>query len=565
MQLVELVHASRAVAGTPARLEKIALLAAAIRALSPPERRIGVSWLAGDLAHGRIGIGWAALQAARGASPAAGAPSLSLEEVHAAFGRVAAARGSGSAAERARILSDLFARATEEERDFLVRLVAGELRQGALEGVLLEAAAKAASVPPADLRRAVMMGGSLPPVAEAALEKGAAGLGRFRMQVLEPVQPMLAETSNGVEEALADLGEAAFEWKLDGARVQVHRQGDDVRVFTRTLRDVTPAVPELVEAVRALPARSVVLDGEAIALRPDGAPEPFQVTMRRFGRKLDVDALRRELPLAVLFFDVLHARGDDLLALPARERHAALVETVPERLRVPQLVTSDPAAAGAFLAEALRRGHEGVMAKALDAPYEAGRRGASWRKVKRAQTLDLVVLAAEWGHGRRVGFLSNLHLGARDPATGGFAMLGKTFKGMTDEMLAWQTERLLRLALGASAGTGGGGWAGPPGGPQSGAPLRGGYGSRASGESGGRRVVRPPDTDDGFVVHVRPELVVEVAFDGLQASPRYPEGLALRFARVKRYRTDKRPEEADTIETVRRIFAAQAALDASRA
>jgi DNA ligase-1 len=529
VQLVELVHASLAVARTPARLEKIALLADAVRALSPPERRIGISWLAGDLAHGRIGVGWAALRAALGASPAASAPSLSLREVDAAFTRVAAARGSGSAAERGRILADLLARATEEERDFLVRLIGGELRQGALEGVLLEAAAKAASAPAADLRRAVMMGGSLPPVAEAVLAEGLAGLDRFRLRVLEPLQPMLAETSDGVEEALADLGEAALEWKLDGARVQVHRQGDDVRVFTRTLREVTPAVPEIVEAVRALPARSLVLDGEAIALRPDGAPEPFQVTMRRFGRKpppvqsssergrrggdrLDVKALRRELPLAVFFFDALHARGDDLLALPARERHAALVETVPEPLRVPRLVTADPAAASAFLAEALRRGHEGIMAKALDAPYEAGRRGASWRKVKRVQTLDLVVLAAEWGHGRRVGFLSNLHLGARDPAKGGFAMLGKTFKGMTDEMLAWQTERLQRLAIGES---------------------------------------------DGFVVHVRPELVVEVAFDGLQASPRYPEGLALRFARVKRYRTDKRAEEADTIDTVRRIFAAQ--------
>jgi DNA ligase-1 len=543
MRLSELVHTSLAVARTPGRLEKIALLAGALRALSPPERRVGISWLAGDLAHGRIGVGWAALRTAGGASPAPSAPSLSVEEVDAAFGRVAAARGSGSAAERARILADLFARATQEERDFLVRLVAGELRQGALEGVLVEAVARAAAVPAAELRRAVMMGGSLPPVAEAVLAEGLAGLDRFRLRVLEPVQPMLAETSDGVEEALADLGEAAFEWKLDGARVQVHRQGDDVRVFTRTLRDVTPAVPEIVEAVRALPARSLVLDGEAIALRGGGAPEPFQVTMRRFGRKLDVAALRREIPLAVLFFDALHARGDDLLALPARERHAALAEAVPEPLRVPRLVTADPAAAGAFLVEALRRGHEGVMAKALDAPYEAGRRGGSWRKVKLARTLDLVVLAAEWGHGRRVGFLSNLHLGARDPSSGGFAMLGKTFKGMTDEMLAWQTEKLSKLALGASGGAAGGGWAGPPG-------------ARASGGSGGTRGARP-GTEDGFVVHVRPELVVEVAFDGLQASPRYPSGLALRFARVKRYRTDKRPEEADTLETVRKIFEAQ--------
>lgn len=520
MQLAELVRASAAVARTSARLEKIALLAEAIRALAPSERRAGLSWLAGDLAQGRIGVGWATLRASLGASPPAGAPSLSLGDVDAAFARVEAARGSGSAGERARVLGELLARATGDERDFLVRLVSGELRQGALEGVLLEAVARAAKVPAPELRRAAMMAGSLPSVAEAALEEGAAGLARFRLRLLEPVRPMLAETAADVEEALADLGEAALEWKLDGARVQVHRDGDEVRVFTRTLRDVTPVVPEITEAVHALPARRLVLDGEAIALRPDGAPEPFQVTMRRFGRRTDLDALRRELPLAVLFFDALHAEGEDLVARPARERHEVLAAAIPEALRVPRLVTGDPAAARAFLEDALRRGHEGIMAKSLDAPYEAGRRGASWRKVKRAHTLDLVVLAVEWGHGRRKGFLSNLHLGARDPATGGFVMLGKTFKGMTDEMLAWQTEQLRKLTIGES---------------------------------------------DGFVVHVRPELVVEVAFDGFQASPRYPGGLALRFARVKRYRTDKRPEEADTIETVRRLFAAQTAMDASRA
>jgi DNA ligase-1 len=514
MQLAELVRVSGTVARTSARLDKIALLSAAVRALAPAERRVGVSWLAGELPQGRIGVGWAALQGALAASPAAGAPSLALSEVDETFSRAAAARGAGSSGERARILAGLFGRATEEERDFLVRLVGGELRQGALEAVLLEAVAKAAAVPAADLRRALMMAGALPPVAEAALAEGAAGLGRFRPRLLEPVLPMLAETSADVAEALSELGEAGLEWKLDGARVQVHREGDEVRVFTRTLRDVTPVVPELVEAVRALPVSRIALDGEAIALRSDGAPQPFQLTMRRFGRKLDVEALRRELPLAVLFFDALHVEGEDLVTRPSRERQAALASALPERLRVPRLVTADPAAAEAFLEDALRRGHEGIMAKALDAPYEAGRRGASWRKVKRAHTLDLVVLAAEWGHGRRKGFLSNLHLGARDPASGGFAMLGKTFKGMTDAMLAWQTGKLQAMALGES---------------------------------------------DGHVVYVRPELVVEVAFDGLQTSPRYPAGLALRFARVKRYRTDKRPEEADTLESVRRIFAGQVA------
>ena len=338
------------------------------------------------------------------------------------------------------------------------------------------------------------------------------------MRLLEPVLPMLAQPAADVDEALALLGEAALEWKLDGARVQVHRDGDDVRVFSRTLREVTAAVPEVVEAVRALPARRLALDGEAIALRPGGTPEPFQVTMRRFGRKLEVARLRSELPLSVLFFDVLHADGEDLVAAPGRARQEVLASALPAPFRVPRLVTADPAAASAFLEDALRRGHEGLLAKSLDAPYEAGRRGSSWLKVKRAHTLDLVVLAVEWGSGRRKGLLSNLHLGARDPENGGFVMLGKTFKGMTDEMLAWQTERLKALALG---------------------------------------------TTDGYVVHVRPELVVEVAFDGLQESPRYPGGLALRFARVKRYRTDKRPEDADTIDTVRAIHAQQAEREGS--
>jgi len=508
VQLAELVHTSDAVAHTPGRLDKIALLAAALRALAPEERVAGASWLAGDLPQGRIGIGPAAVRAATAASAPASVPALSVADVHAAFDRIASARG----AKRTRLLASLLGRATEAERDFLARLARGELRQGALEGVLIEAVARAAELPAAEVRRAVMMAGALPPVAEAALAEGAAGLARFRLRLLEPVQPMLAQPAADVAEALGALGEAALEWKLDGARVQVHKDAGEVRVFSRALRDVTPAVPEVVEAVRALPARSLVLDGEAIALRRDGSPEPFQITMRRFGRKLDVEALRRELPLSVLFFDVLHADGADLLGAPGRARAGALAAALPEPLRVPRLVTADPVAAGAFLDDALARGHEGLLAKSLEAPYAAGRRGAGWLKVKRAHTLDLVVLAAEWGNGRRRGWLSNLHLGARDPVAGGFVMLGKTFKGMTDAMLVWQTERLQALALG---------------------------------------------TTDGYVVHVRPELVVEVAFDGLQSSPRYPAGLALRFARVKRYREDKRPDEADTIDTVRALHSAQ--------
>jgi DNA ligase-1 len=471
-----------------------------------------VAWLAGELPQGRIGVGWAALrEALAGAGRAEAAPALTLGELDAALTRLAGLRGRGSAAERARALRELLARCSEAEREFLAPLLLGELRQGALEGVMVEAIARAAGVPAAEVRRASMLAGSLAAVARAALERGPAGLASFRLQLFRPLQPMLAQTAQDPAGALRSLGgRAAFEWKLDGARVQVHREGDDVRVFTRGLIDATGRVPELVEAVRALPARALVLDGEAIALRRDGRPEPFQVTMRRFGRRLDVEALRAGLPLRGFYFDCLHLDGEDLLDRPAEERWRALAELLPEAARVPSLVAASEDEARAFLAEALASGHEGVMAKALAAPYEAGRRGAAWLKLKPAHSLDLVVLAVEWGSGRRRGLLSNLHLGARDPASGGFVMLGKTFKGMTDEMLAWQTERLSALAV----------------------------------------------AREGHVVQVRPELVVEVAFDGVQASSQYPGGLALRFARVRRYRPDKRAEEADTIEAVRALLSA---------
>jgi len=324
---------------------------------------------------------------------------------------------------------------------------------------------------------------------------------------MRPLKPMLAQTADDVSDALRELGSVALEFKLDGARVQVHKAGDEVRVFTRRLNEVTGAVPELVENARALPVREVILDGETLAIGPDGRPLPFQVTMRRFGRRLDVVEMRRRLPLSALFFDCLYLEGQDLTDAPARERFAALASAVTRSGLVTRLVTEDPDQAEAFFVTAVERGHEGLMAKSLDAPYEAGSRGSSWLKVKPAHTLDLVVLAAEWGSGRRQGWLSNLHLGARDPASGGFAMLGKTFKGMTDVMLDWQTQHLLSLEL----------------------------------------------SRDGHAVQVRPELVVEVAFNDVQASPQYPAGLALRFARVKRYRPDKGPEQADTIETVRAI------------
>jgi DNA ligase-1 len=513
MLLAELVATSRRVAATRARSEKVTALADLLRRLAPDEIEVAVAYLSGQLRQGRIGIGAAAVRSATAGLAAAAAPALTLGEVDAAFAGIAAAAGPGSTGERARLLSALLARATREEQELLLRLIYGELRQGALAGIVVEAVATAAGVPAELVRRALMLAGDLAPVARAVLREGRPGLARFRLQLFRPLQPMLAQPAADVGEALARLGEAAFDLKLDGARIQVHRADDEVRVYSRLGNEVTVAVPEVVEAVRALPARRLLLDGEAIALRPDGAPHPFQVTMRRFGRKLDVARLRGELPLTPFFFDLLHLDGDDLLDRPAGERFAALASAAPG-LTVPRLVTASVEEAEGFFAEVLRRGHEGLLAKAVEAPYEAGRRGSSWLKIKPAHTLDLVVLAAEWGHGRRSGWLSNLHLGARDPQSGGFVMLGKTFKGLTDEMLAWQTERFRQLALGSG------------------------------------------DAAEGWVVHLRPEVVVEVAFGDVQESPHYPAGMALRFARVKRYRTDKTAAEADTVDAVRALFAA---------
>jgi DNA ligase-1 len=504
-----MVAASNAVAATSSRTAKRDAIAALLRTVAPQQAALAVAWLSGDVRL-KLNVGWAALRDAREVPPA-DAPSLTLADVDAALHTLAATSGKGATAARSATLRALFARATEAEQHFLLRLVGGELRQGALEGVMLDAVAAAAGLPPADVRRAAMFAGDLPAVAAAALADGAAALAAFALQPLRPLQPMLAQPAESIADALERLGSAAFEWKLDGARVQVHRDGDAVRVYSRALNDVTAAVPEVTEAVRALPLDRLVLDGEAIALRPDGAPQPFQVTMRRFGRRLDVDALRAELPLAVFFFDALLLGSETLVDRPAHERFDALAAALPAALVVPRLVTADVAAAEDFYADALARGHEGVMAKALAAPYAAGSRGGEWLKVKRARTLDLVVLAAEWGNGRRQGWLSNLHLGARDAASGGWVMLGKTFKGMTDELLQWQTRELLA-----------------------------------------REVSR-----DAYTVRVRPELVVEIAFNDLQASPHYPGGLALRFARVKGYRPDKRADEADTIDTVRALFAQQ--------
>ena len=503
--LAEVVRASAAVAATSSRLAKIKVIADCLRSLEPAEVEIALPWLSGDIRQGRLALGYATLQSAMG-GPAA-APGLAVRQVDDAFEQLKRVKGKGAAGQRTARLRNLFSKATTEEQDFLLRLIVGELRQGALEGVMLEAVAAAAGLPAAEVRRAATFAGGVALVARAALSRDPNALQTFSIRLMQPVLPMLAQPAEDLAAALAQLGEALLEWKLDGARIQVHKSGSDVRVFTRNLNEVTPRVPEVVSALKSI-AADLILDGEAIALRPDGRPHPFQVTMRRFGRKLDVEALRGELPLSVFFFDCLLRDGEALADRGARDRHDILRQVLPAGIVAPSLVTADLAKAEAFQADALARGHEGLMAKALGAQYESGRRGAGWLKIKSAHTLDLVVLAAEWGSGRRKGWLSNLHLGARDPASGGFVILGKTFKGLTDETLEWQTREFL---------------------------------------------ARETRRDD-WTVYVRPELVIEIAFNDVQQSSQYPGGMALRFARVKGYRPDKRPAEADTIDTVRAIY-----------
>ncbi len=503
MLLDDVARASAEVAETSSRLAKTARLTECLAGARPEEVRLAVAYLSGLVPQGTIGVGWAGL---RELPQPAAAPTLELPEVDAALSAIATTTGVGSQSRRRDALADLFGRATVGEQSFLRNLLLGELRQGALEGVMTDVVARTAGIALADVRRALMVSGDLPAVAEAAFAGGPDALSAFRLTVLRPVQPMLAQTADDVHAALDRIRPASVEWKLDGARIQAHRLGDDVRLYTRNLADITERAPEIVAAVRELPVEAVILDGEAIALREDGRPLPFQVTMSRFGTRTDVERQRTDVPLSPFFFDCLHLDGADLVDRPASERVAMLDGLLPEAMHVPRAKVAEAGEAQSFLDDALARGHEGVMVKSLDAPYEAGRRGAGWLKVKVAHTLDLVVLAAEWGSGRRQGKLSNLHLGARGP-DGGFVMLGKTFKGLTDELLAWQTERLLELETGR----------------------------------------------EGRVVHVRPELVVEIAFDGVQTSSRYPGGVALRFARVKGYRPDKRAEEADPIDTVRAI------------
>jgi DNA ligase-1 len=507
--LLDVASTSLNVGGTSSRLTKVAHIAELLRraAADPRAVAIVVSWLSGELRQRQIGVGWASL---RSRPPPAAEPVLTVPGVDAAFSEIGAVSGKGSQARRAELLRALLAAATETEQAFLVRLLGGELRQGALAGIMADAVAKAAGIPVASVQRAAMLGGDLPAVAAAALSGEAAAMDAFTLRVGRPVSPMLAQTATGVADAIEHHdGTTIFEAKLDGARVQIHRAGDDVTVYTRSLDDVTARLPEVVEATLALPVTDLIADAEAIALRPDNSPHRFQVTASRFGRSVDVAKARAVQPLSVFFFDVLHRDGSDLLDAPTTDRLAVLDALVPPAQRVDRLTTSDPATAAGFLAATLAAGHEGVMAKAPGAPYLAGRRGAGWLKVKPVHTLDLVVLAVEWGSGRRRGKLSNIHLGARDPATGEFVMVGKTFKGMTDAMLDWQTARFSELAVGGT---------------------------------------------DEYVVRLRPEQVVEIALDGVQKSSRYPGGLALRFARVVRYRDDKGPAEADTIDAVRALY-----------
>lgn len=501
MLFAQLVATSAEVAATRSRKAKTAALARLLRDLEPPEIPAAVGLLAGNIRQGRIGVGYAAAFGVA-VDPAA-EPVLTLREVDEVLDQIPTMIGAGSQDRRARILDHLFARSTGAEQDFLRRTLTGEVRQGALAGLIVDAIAEAYEVSPAAVRRALMLRADLGSVARTAAESGIAGLALIGLRVLSPVQPMLASPAASIEEAVT--GEVSVEWKLDGARIQVHRMGDEVRVFTRNQNDVTPRMPEVVAAAERLPVEAVILDGEAMALRTDGTPQPFQETMSRFGTEERAFA---EVPLYPFFFDVLHVDGLDLIDLPLTERFQHLDRTVPIEHRIPRITTSHVDEATRFTDGAIVAGHEGVMVKDLASKYEAGRRGKSWRKVKPVHTFDLVVLGAEWGHGRRSGFLSNIHLGARDPATGEFVMVGKTFKGMTDEILRWQTETFPTLET-----------------------------SRSS-----------------WGIYLRPEQLVEVAIDGVQSSTRYPGGIALRFARVKRYRFDKGPEEADTIQSLQAML-----------
>jgi DNA ligase-1 len=510
MLLAEVAGVSRAVAKTSRRLEKIERIANLLKRLPPEEAEIAVAFLSGAVRQRRMGVGYATVRDAL--VPPAGSPTLEITETDRLLEELSAVQGSGSEQRRRELLSNLFARATGDEQRFLVGLLTGELRQGALAGIMIDALAKATGISSERIRRAAMTAGGAIALARPLFEDGLSSIERLEIQLFSPVQPMLAQTAEDVQDALDELGEAALEYKFDGARVQAHKSGDTVRIYSRRLNEVTGAIPEIAEQVRGLPAKELILDGEVLSLDARGRAQPFQTTMRRFGRKLDVDKLRQELPLRSYWFDLIYLDGSPLIDEPQQRRFNELERIAPAEAVVPHLATGDRARAEEFLRAALASGNEGIMAKARAGAYSAGRRGQNWLKIKQERTLDLVILAAEWGHGRRSGWLSNLHLGARDLEKGGFAMLGKTFKGLTDDMLAWQTAELLK-----------------------------------------REIAR-----DHSTVYVEPTLVAEIAFNEIQASPRYASGLALRFARVRRYRPDKSASEADTLQTVQKLAAAAA-------
>ena len=496
--LADVVATSKEVADTSSRSRKIALLAELLRNVDAREVAVVTGFLSGVPRQGRVGVGYSTVFGLE-CAPAA-EPSLTVLDLDAAVTAIEAATGSGSAARRKQLLVDLLSRATEDEASFIRQLFTGGLRQGALAGLLVDAVAKAADVPAELTRRALMLSGDLTHTAEIALADGEDGLRAVGFELFRPILPMLASTAASVADAVASSERASVEWKLDGIRIQIHRRDDEVRIYTRNLNDITHALPGIVEAVRALPVRQAVLDGEALWMTDDG-PAPFQETVSQ----IDSDAPPEGV--ATFLFDLLHVDGEDLLDTPLEQR-AARLEAIAPRLKIPGVLTSDADEAQRVLDEALAAGHEGVVVKDASSLYAAGRRGKAWRKVKPVRTYDLVVLGAEWGHGRRQGTLSNLHLGARDATNGGFVMVGKCFKGLTDELLAWQTKELLA-----------------------------------------REVERR-----GIAVLARPELVVEIALDGVQASTRYPGGVALRFARVKRYRPDKSADEADTIDDLRALL-----------
>ncbi len=505
--LKNLVEISERVSATTKKKGKASLLAHFLREAKGKEIFLVAFYLSGELPQGRLGVGWAMLQEALKESSFQSNP-VSLIDLDRYFEIIAEEKGPGSSRRKIQIFREVFSRSDEKEKEFLVKLIMGEIRHGALKGLVLEAVAQASSLSADRLQRSFMFSGNIGEVARTAMEEGASGLSRFQPSLFHPISPMLASPVEGEEEAIERLGEAGWEYKIDGARIQVYKDGEEIRIFTRHLKEVTESIPEVVDLAKKFPMDQAIFEGEAIAVREDSKPLPFQTTMRRFGRVKNVDRMRGEIPLRPFFFDLLYLDGGSLLETSYQERSRQLSERLNPQYLIPRIITAEAKKVQDFLIQSLKAGHEGLMAKGLDSPYVAGQRGFSWLKIKPAQTLDLVVLAAEWGHGRRTGLLSNLHLGAKDKESGEFVMLGKTFKGLTDEMLRGQTKKLLEL-----------------------------------------------ETErDEWTVYVKPELVVEIAFNDIQESPHYPGGLALRFARTKRFREDKSPLETDTFQKVRAIF-----------